>query len=43
MFISRSDQAAHLPTVGIDSGGNVSAAWTAANVALFAVRQTKAP
>jgi hypothetical protein len=39
VFISGSGQAAHAPTVGIDGGGNVTAAWTAANVALFAVRQ----
>jgi hypothetical protein len=39
VFVSRSDQDAHAPTVGIDGGGNVTAAWTAANVALFAVRQ----
>jgi hypothetical protein len=39
VFISGSGQAAHAPTVGIDAGGNVTAAWTAANVALFAVRQ----
>jgi hypothetical protein len=39
VFVSGSGQAAHAPTVGIDGGGNVTAAWTAANVALFAVRQ----
>jgi hypothetical protein len=39
VFISGSGQAAHAPTVGIDGGGNVTAVWTAANVALFAVRQ----
>jgi hypothetical protein len=39
VFISGAGQAAHAPTVGIDGGGNVTAAWTAANVALFAVRQ----
>jgi hypothetical protein len=40
VFISGTGQDAHAPTVGIDGGGNVTAAWTAANVALFAVRQT---
>jgi hypothetical protein len=39
VFVSGSGQDAHAPTVGIDGGGNVTAAWTAANVALFAVRQ----
>lgn len=38
-FVSRTDQAAHAATVGIDSGGHATMAWTAANVALFAVRQ----
>ncbi len=40
VFVSGTGQAAHAPTVGIDGGGNVTAAWTAANVALLAVRQT---
>jgi len=37
--VSRTDQNAHVPAVGIDSNGHVTMAWTAANVALFAVRQ----
>ena len=37
--VSRTDQDAHVPTVGIDSSGHATMAWTAANVALFAVRQ----
>jgi hypothetical protein len=39
VFVSTAGQNAYVPTVGIDAGGNVIAAWNAANVALYAVRQ----